>query len=117
MRHTKKMISALTVLVVLMPIISSALTLEGVGDTIGVGSADLKSTVIKIIQWVLGLLGLIAVIMIMYGVFGALTSSGNEDKMAFAKKTIIAAVIGLVVVLLAWAIVFFVARTATNVSG
>jgi len=37
------------------------------GTTFGLGTADLMSTVIKIVQWALGFLGLIAVIMIMYG--------------------------------------------------
>ncbi len=94
----------------------SALTIEVVGNTIGLGTADLKETVINIIQWVLGLLGLIAVIMILWGGFMWMTAGGNEDKVATAKKIITAAVIGLIVILLAWAIVTFVVSTASNVT-
>lgn len=86
------------------------------GTTFGVGTADLASTVIKIVQWVLGFLGLVAVIMILIGGFQWMTAGGNEEKVASAKKIISAAVIGLIVVLLAWAIVIFVVQTANNVT-
>jgi len=88
------------------------------GSTFGIGTADLASTVIKIVQWVLGFLGLIAVIMIMYGGFMLLTvGGGNAERAASSKKIITAAVIGLVIILLAWAIVTFVVRTANNVTS
>jgi hypothetical protein len=104
-------------IVVSVPCIVSAVTVDpNLGSTLALGTADLESTVITIIQWVLGFLGLIAVIMIIWGVVGALTAGGNEDRVAFAKKTIIAAVIGLVVILIAWAIVTFVVKTTTTVT-
>ena len=78
------------------------------------GTADLESTVVNIIQWVLGFLGLIAVIFILYGGFVWMTASGNEEKVSKAKKVITAAVIGLIVVLLAWAIVIFVVGQANT---
>jgi len=86
------------------------------GTTFGLGTADLGSTVIKIVQWVLGFLGLVAVIMILIGGFYWMTAGGNEEKVASAKKIISAAVIGLIVVLLAWAIVIFVVQTTNNVT-
>jgi len=116
MKIVKKLAPALMLLVLLAPLTVSALTIETVGNTIGLGTADLKETVINIIQWILGLLGLIAVIMILYGGFIWMTAGGNEDKVASAKKIITAAVIGLIVVLLAWAIVTFVVGTASNVT-
>jgi len=78
------------------------------GATFGLGTADLASTIIKIVQWVLGFLGLIAVIMIMYGGFIWMTAAGNEERIKKAKKIIVRAVIGLLIVLLAWAIVLFI---------
>lgn len=83
---------------------------------IGLGGADLKETVINILQLVLGLLSLIAVVMIIIGGFTWLTAGGNEEKVDKAKKIISAAVIGLIIVLLAWAIVIFVANTTANVT-
>ena len=78
------------------------------GPTFGLGTADLESTVIKIIQWALGFLGLVAVIIIMYGGFIWMTAAGNEEKVRKAKKIITQAVIGLVIIMLAWAIVTFI---------
>ncbi|MEK7538198.1 MAG: hypothetical protein AAB619_04480, partial [Patescibacteria group bacterium] len=58
----------------------------------------------------------IAVTMIIYGGFTWLTAAGNEENVEKAKRIISAAVIGLIVILLAWAIVIFVARTTANVT-
>ncbi|MBI5037242.1 MAG: hypothetical protein HZC01_00830 [Candidatus Kerfeldbacteria bacterium] len=116
---TKKIITALTLAVVLvMPVVASAqVNIGNYGNTFGLGTADLESTVVNIVQWVLGFLGLIAVIMILYGGFVWITAGGNEDKVGTAKKIISAAVVGLIVVLLAWAIVTFVVNTADTVTS
>ena len=67
-----------------------------------------KQVVINVIQWVLGLLGLAAVIMVIFGGFTWMTASGNEEKIDKAKKVLKAAVIGLIIILLSWAIVTFI---------
>lgn len=100
-----------------LPFTASALSFENLGGTLGLGSKDLKDTVITFIQWILGLLALIAVIMILYGGFVWLTAGGNEEKVASAKKVISAAVIGLVVVLISWAIAIFAVRVISNSTG
>ncbi len=87
------------------------------GSTFGLGTADLESTVIKIVQWALGFLGLIAVIFIMYGGFIWMTAAGNAEKVDKAKKIILRAVIGLLIVLLSWAIVTFIVDRALNLTG
>lgn len=117
MKIASKITTGLITVALLVPFAASALSVEDIGPTLGLGTADLKDTVINIIQWVLGLLGLIAVIMILYGGFMWMTAGGNEEKVASAKKIISAAVIGLIIILLAWAIVIFVANTTANVSG
>ncbi len=86
-------------------------------STLGLGSADLQETVIAIIQWILGLLGLIAVVMILIGGFKWMTAGGNEEKIESAKKLLTSAIIGLVIVLLAWAIVIFALGVLQNTSG
>jgi len=88
----------------------------GIGDTLSLGTADLQETVINIVQWILGLLSLVAVIMIIIGGVNWMTAGGNEEKVEKAKKIISAAVIGLIIVLLAWAIIIFVGNTASNVT-
>ncbi|MCH7492620.1 Ig-like domain-containing protein, partial [Patescibacteria group bacterium] len=88
-----------------------------IGTTFGLGTADLLSTVINVVQWALGFLGLVAVIFIMYGGFIWMTAAGNQEKVAKAKQIIQRAVIGLVIVLLAWAIVLFVIDRTSTLSG
>lgn len=92
-------------------------SIENVGSRIGLGGADLKETVINIIELLLGLMTLVAVSLIIYGGFVWLTAAGNESNVDKAKSIISAAVIGLIIVLLAWAIVIFVARTTANVTN
>ncbi len=102
--------SILTIFLLAVPYLAAAqVTVDpNLGTTFNLGTADLESTIIRVVQWVLGFLALIAVIMILIGGFQWLTSAGNEEKVASAKKIISAAVIGLIIVLLAWAIVIFV---------
>jgi len=113
----KKVFSFLTLICLMLPLtVFAQVNIGTYGPTFGLGTADLASSVIKIVQWILGFLGLIAVIMILYGGFIWMTAGGNEEKVASAKKIISAAVIGLIVVLLAWAIVIFVVQTTSNVT-
>ncbi|RJO58868.1 hypothetical protein C4546_04685 [Candidatus Parcubacteria bacterium] len=120
MKLTKKHLiaSAATLGVLALPMSALALSFDtSFAGSIGFTSTDLKQTVLNIITFVLGLLGLIAVIMILYGGFIWLTAGGNEDKVDTAKKIISSAAIGLVVVLISWAIVNFVLRTTAQVTS
>lgn len=72
------------------------------------GANDLMGTVNIIINVVLGVLGLLAVVVIIYGGFMYTTSVGDSSKIKKAKDTIMYGVIGLVIALLAFAIVNFV---------
>jgi len=62
----------------------------------------------QFIQVALGLLGVIFIVLIIYAGFNWMTSAGNEDRISKSKKTIVAAVIGLVIVLSAYLITAFV---------
>ena len=69
---------------------------------------NLMDTLNVILNVALGLIGFIAVVMIIVGGLQYTTSSGDTSKVAKAKNTIMYGVIGLVVALLAFAIVNFV---------
>jgi len=118
---TKIALLSTLALVVAMPTVALAqatsFSIEDIGGSVGLGTSDLKETVVNIIQWVLGILALVAVVMIILGGFQWLTAAGNDEKIEKAKKIISAAVIGLIIVLLAWAIVIFVAGTTANVTA
>lgn len=75
---------------------------------------DLQEAGGSIIGFVLGFLGLIAVAVILIGGFKWMLSGGNEEKVSGAKKMLIAGLIGLVIVIFAWAIVSLVVNTATG---
>ena len=79
-------------------------------DTAGDGNStgDLMTTVNTIINVALGVIGLVAVVMIIVGGLNYTTSAGDAAKVKKAKDTIMYGVIGLVVALLAFAIVNFV---------
>jgi len=84
------------------------LTGEDFAGSAGLSSSDLPSTIAAIIRIALGFLGIVAVIIILIGGFKWMTAGGNDDKVKDAKKLMIAGVIGLVIVLSAYAIASFV---------
>lgn len=69
---------------------------------------DLRTLVLSMINYALGFLGLIAVIMVMYGGITYVISAGNDDAVGNAKKIIMFALIGLVIIMLAFAMVNWV---------
>lgn len=69
---------------------------------------DLMGTLNTIINVVIGVVGFIAVVMIILGGVQYTTSAGDTAKVTKAKNTIMYGVIGLVIALLAFAIVNFV---------
>lgn len=72
------------------------------------GANNLMGTINTIISVVLGVLGILAVAYIIYGGFMFTTAAGDPAKTKKARETIMYGVIGLVVALLAFAIVNFV---------
>ncbi len=69
---------------------------------------DLNTTMKKVINMLLYIVGLVSVISIIIGGILYTTSVGDQSKIQTAKNTIMYAVIGLVVAILAFAIVNFV---------
>ena len=78
------------------------------GDHTGLGSQDIRFTIAMIIRVILGLLGTIALVIILYAGFRWMTAGGNEESVKDAQKILMAAVIGLVIILTAYSITRFV---------
>jgi len=74
----------------------------------GLGAQSPAVVISWIIKAILGLLGVIFIVLIIYAGFLWMTSAGNEDAIGKAKKTIVAAIIGLAIVLFAYMITIFV---------
>ena len=81
------------------------------------GNRDLRETAANLINVLLGLLGLIAVVIVLAGGFKWMTAGGSEDKIAEARKMIFSGVIGLAIILSAWAISLFVINQLSSATG
>tara|TARA_Y100000310_G_scaffold256224_1_gene263987 strand:+ start:572 stop:964 length:393 start_codon:yes stop_codon:yes gene_type:complete len=87
------------------------------GTVLGLGSRDLRTTALDIVNILLGFLGVIAIIVILYGGFMWMTAGGNEDKVGEAKKMITAGIVGIIIVLAAFAIATFVINQVGEATG
>lgn len=77
---------------------------------------EIFSDVGYLINVVLGLLGIVFFGLIFYGGWLWMTAQGEEAQVGKAKKIIIAAIVGLVIVLSAYAISFLVISTLSSPS-
>lgn len=68
-------------------------------------TATFDVIVSTVITLVLGLMGVIFLILAIYGGYTWMTARGNEDKVADAKKTLTNAILGIIIVLAAYAMV------------
>lgn len=87
-----------------------------VSASIGLGTASLSKTAINTLNTVIGLLGIVGVTMVIWSGYQWLTAAGNEQRVERAKQIMTGAIIGLVIILLSWAIVRFVLLTGVNVT-
>ncbi|QQG52393.1 MAG: hypothetical protein HY931_03655 [Candidatus Falkowbacteria bacterium] len=74
----------------------------------GLGDMSIGQVASQIIKVVLGLLSIVFLILIIMAGFKWMTAGGNEDQIKKSTATIKAAVIGLVVVLAAYTITYFI---------
>ncbi len=77
-------------------------------NIVGAGYRDPRITVAIIIRSALALIGIVFVVLILYAGFLWMTAGGEEEKTGKAKKLITNGVVGLVIVLSAYAITGFV---------
>ncbi len=86
---------------------------EGTGLT----NQDIRFTIARIINISLSLLGIIVVVIIIYAGFEWMTAGGSEDKVSSAKQRITYAIIGLAIILSAYAITNFVVKNLSQATG
>ena len=91
-----------------------ALALNFGNTAANLGGNDIRSTVESVLSTVLSYLALAAVVVIVIAGIRLIISSGDDSAVEKAKKTILYAVIGLIVILLANGIVMLVANIATS---
>ena len=91
-------------------------TQQEVEQALGLGTKDIRVTIASIINVFMGLLGIVAVVIILIGGFLWMTAGGNEDKVKKAKMWIFSGIIGLIIILSAYAIATFVVQSVVNAS-
>ena len=84
------------------------------GEAIGLGTRSLQETIASIIRVVLSLLGIVALVIVLMGGFQWMTAGGNDENVKKAKQRIFQGIIGLAIVLSAFAISKFVIESLTT---
>lgn len=72
---------------------------------------DILTIIIGASRWILGIVGSLTLAMFIYGGFTFLISAGSKEKIDKARKIIVAAVIGLIIVFASYVIIQFVLKT------
>ncbi|MBP9718185.1 hypothetical protein KBD59_02705 [Candidatus Gracilibacteria bacterium] len=78
------------------------------------GATGIRGIVLVILDFFLGFLGLLAVIMVIYGGFLYVSSAGNEDNVNKAKKILMYAAIGIILIIVSFALVNTIFGAATG---
>lgn len=114
-----KILACLAVLAASLLFVQIALAqnfgLNEVGDEIALVDGDPRVIAARIIRVALGFLGVLALGIVLYGGFVWMTSAGNEEKIATAKKILTNGLIGLVIILMAVGITQYVLSTLIGV--
>jgi len=102
----------LAAFLVIKPVLAATLDL-GLEYAAGTGLAtfDLRLMIARIIRIFLGFVGVIMVLIILYAGYLYMVSAGDKEKTLKARKTIISAVIGLIIILSAYSIASFIIRS------
>lgn len=101
------------------PSAHAALTTEltDVNTSAGLGTTDLTETIGSLIATLLAFLGVIFLILIIYAGLLWMTAAGNEDKVKKAQSILLSSVIGLIILLSAYAISYFVIGQLSTATG
>ena len=111
------MVGALTI-AQFLPVASAAILGEGdnpseVAAATG-GETSLRQLALRIINYFLTFLGLLAVAMVIYGGVTYVTAAGEDEKLGNAKKIIMYALVGIIIVLISFAVVNTVLGAGTG---
>lgn len=90
---------------------------QGLAATLGLSDSDPRIVAANLIRVFLGFLGLIAVSLVLYAGWMYMRSQGNAEQIEKAKKILLSASIGLLIILSAFAIVTFVLSNILKATG
>src|SRR3989338_4640038 len=85
-------------------------------DKLGDAASDIRDQIRELLNIALGFLGVAGVIVTMYGGALWMASAGDDEKVEKAKKTIVAGLIGLVIIGISWTIVSYVLKITQTIA-
>ncbi|MFH1315057.1 MAG: hypothetical protein ABIH67_01545 [Candidatus Uhrbacteria bacterium] len=92
--------------------------LSDVGDQItDVSGSDLPTLIGSIINIALGLLGILLVVLVVYSGFLWMTAAGSKEQVTKAKEILTRAIIGIIIVVAAYAISDYVISAITTAAA
>ncbi|NCF74981.1 MAG: hypothetical protein GWO87_00625 [Xanthomonadaceae bacterium] len=93
--------------------------LNGAAQKVGFNTekTEMEPVLGKIIKTLISFLGVVFFVLIIYGGFIWMTAGGNNDKVATAKNIIINSVIGLAIVMFAYAITWYIVSQLGSSAG
>jgi uncharacterized membrane protein YidH (DUF202 family) len=98
----------------------SSSTLKTVGDRAEyntTGDVNLTTTISNIISIFLSILGIVFIGLLIYGGVNWMTAGGQENRVEEAKMTIKQSIIGLIIVVSAYAVSFLVIKALSSIAG
>lgn len=121
MKIIVKTVSLITLSVVALALLSGTEVLaqadevkRGLDSISGDNVISFDNAIESVVKTLLFIIGAASVVMIIYGGFRYVTSAGEASAVKSAKDTIMYAVVGLVVALVAWGIADFVINALTD---
>lgn len=122
MKISKKLLISSACLVALFafavtPAFAQIETGFGYATALNMGTRDLRASIMQVINILMGFLGIVAIIIILAGGFKWMTAMGSEDKIAEARKLIVAGIVGLGIILSSYAIAYFVLQQLMSATG
>ena len=101
--------------------LSNGLSSSGVGSYFGgggiSGATSLTDLISRVIQILLLFAGAIAVVFVIIGGYWYITSAGNEETAEKGQKTLTNAIIGVIIIVLSYAIITVIANLVSSPNG
>ena|GEM_PF-4965861 len=87
------------------------------GSETGLGTTDIRITTAQIVRSLIGILGIVFVVLIILSGVYYLLSKSDPEKVAKAKKILLSAIIGLIIILMAYALTSYILNMLIEVTG
>jgi len=91
--------------------------LEGFRKGATLGEASLGTVIGKVVKGALGIFGLVCLVIFIMAGFQWMNSGGHKEKIAGAQKSMGAAILGMIIIIAAYAAVDFITKALSTVTA